>query len=223
MAKKHLIKISENKELKSDCKVFEISFAHHLLWLVVFSAFDLRVFNKGGNLARFIQNFKEPEMACYMLFSSFGGVRGASSVTIDKVLDMTDSYLCLDPIIPDKWAEKILISFPNPIYFLILREHLERITDIFAYIDSIDTRCDFIFLPEAKKDWVYAEIRDLHKKKNLGETGLLTLKAEMATLRIGKYGAEDSFKIFTRRFNIEQVQKIFLGSLDQEKFEVETE
>jgi hypothetical protein len=218
MAKKFPLTIRQEKLVNYN--VFDLSFDRRWLGVVIFGAFDLRAFNKAGYLAKLVDNFKEKDKACYILFSSFGGVRGATEVSIDKVLFFTSHYLTLEPIIPEKWSEKLFFSCPNPIHFLILETGIENIQKVFEYIDSMDTWCYFIFEDEANKDALFAKVKELHKKKTLDEQGVSTLGAEMIKYRVGKYGAEDSLKIFTYRFNVNQIKNIILSSIDRDKFEV---
>ena len=218
--RKHRLLICEEKTSQQELKVFNIFFNLHFLALVIYSAFDLRSFNKEGYLYRLIENFKEAGKSCYILFSSFGGTHGASSANIDKILNMTSSYLALEPIMPEKWAEKVVLSSPNPIYFLLLTESIQKIQQIFEYIDSIDTWSYFIFEEEKNKDSLYAKIKELRKKNLLNEQSLCALGLEAIRYRICKYGAEEEFRIFTKRFNIKQVKDLVLESIDTAKFEV---
>lgn len=219
MAKKFPLTIRQERSV--NCNVFDLSFDRRWLGVVIYGAFDLRTFNKAGYLVKLIDNFKEKNKACYILFSSFGGVRGASEVSIDKVLFFTAHYLTLEPIVPEKWSEKLFFSCPNPIHLLIFEAGIENMQKVFEYIDSIDTWCYFIFEDEANKDALFAKVKELHKKKTLDEQEVITaLKTEMIKYRVGKYGAEDSLRLFTYRFNVNQIKNIILNSLDRDKFEV---
>ncbi|MDD5653770.1 MAG: hypothetical protein PHT31_06420 [Candidatus Omnitrophica bacterium] len=220
MPRRSLITISQERVL-SDGTLFDISFARHLLGLVVFSAFDLTAFSARGYLQKFVDNFREKDKAVYFLFSSFGGISGTSMQNVDRVLDMSNSYISMEPIVPEKWAQKILVSSPNPVYFLFLNEAgTKKISTIFDYISSIDTWCYFIFEKEAAKEAIYEKMRELRKKKTLDEAGVLSLGREAIGLRFGKYGAEESFRIFTRRFSIYNIKSMILNTIDADKFKV---
>ncbi|MDD5596057.1 MAG: hypothetical protein PHY94_07450 [Candidatus Omnitrophica bacterium] len=220
MVKKSLITLTQEKNL-FDCTTLNISFARHLLGLVVFSAFDLTAFNQKGYLAKFIESFREKDKAVYLLFSSFGGISGASMIHIDKVLDMSNSYISMEPIIPEKWADKLLMSSPNPVYFLFLSEEgVKKIQTIFNYIGSIDTWCYFIFEKESNKEAIYEKMRELRKKKTLDEAAIVSLQREAIGLRFGKYGAEESFRVFTRRFTIYNLKSMILNAIEADKFKV---
>jgi len=220
VARKQLVTISEEKSINLDAKVFDISFARRLLALSIFGAFDLREFNKKGYLVELIDKFKEEGKACYILFSSFGGVRGAPEVSVDKALGLTDSYLALDPIIPDSWSDKLFFSYPNRTYFLILKAGTPEIKNIINWIDSIDTRCYFIFEEESRKTDLFARVRALHKKKTLDDSRVISLGGEAIILRFGKYGAEETFRVSSRRFDQEQIKGLFSSILKKDKFEV---
>jgi len=221
MAKKHLVTITEIKGLKAESKVFAVSFVRYMMGLVFFGSFDLREFNKSGYLVKLAGNFRQERRGCYIMISSFGGVRGASDSNIDKVLAMTDYYLALDPIMPERISDKIFFSYPNPIYFLLLREDISRLGEIFDLVDSIDTRFEIIFDSEENKANLFDRVRDLHKKKILGEQGIVSLEAETLSLKFGKYGSEEAFYIISKRFtDINQVRDLVLYSVDREKFEV---
>ncbi|MDD5247058.1 MAG: hypothetical protein PHS09_06690 [Candidatus Omnitrophica bacterium] len=221
MAKKHLVTITEIKGLKAESKVFAVSFVRYMMGLVFFGSFDLREFNKNGYLVKLAGNFRQERRGCYIMISSFGGVRGASDSNIDKVLAMTDYYLALDPIMPERISDKIFFSYPNPIYFLLLREDISRLGEIFDLVDSIDTRFEIIFDSEENKANLFDRVRDLHKKKILGEQGIVSLEAETLSLKFGKYGSEEAFYIISKRFtDINQVRDLVLYSVDREKFEV---
>ncbi|MDD2752437.1 MAG: hypothetical protein PHN59_04830 [Candidatus Omnitrophica bacterium] len=222
MPKRSLITITQEKNL-SDGTLFDISFSRHLLGLVVFSAFDLSAFSAKGYLQKFIDNFREKDKAVYFLFSSFGGISGTSMVNVDKVLDMSNSYISMEPIIPEKWAQKMLMSSPNPVYFLFLTEDgVKKLSTIFNYISSIDTWCYFIFEKEAAKEAIYEKMRELRKKKTLDEAAVLSLGREAIGMRFGKYGAEESFRIFTRRHSIYNIKSMILDAVEADKFKVVT-
>ncbi|MBL7070300.1 MAG: hypothetical protein ISS27_02375 [Candidatus Omnitrophica bacterium] len=220
MARKQLVTISEDKSINQEAKVFDISFARRMLAFSIFGAFDLREFNRRGYLVELINRFKQEGKACFILFSSFGGVRGAAEVSVDKALGLTDSYLALEPITPDNWSDKIFFSYPNMIYLLILRAEISEVKNIFTWIDSMDTRCYFIFEDESKKADLFAKVRQLHKKKTLEDANIISLGAEAIILRFGKYSAEETFKVITRRFDQKQVKELLSDTLKKDKFEV---
>ena len=220
MPQKFLVTISEEKITGANTRIFDISFVRQWVGLMIYGSFDLHVFNQKGYLVRFINNFKPQEKACYVLFSSFAGLHGSTSSNIDKILDMSFSYLTLKPQVPEKWTEKLTANYPNLIHFLILKDEIGKLAVIFDYIDSIDTRYDLIFAPEQDKVKIFSKIKELSNKNLLNEQGLLALGAEMVEFKYGKYAQEEGFRVITSRFDINQIKELLLDSIERENFKV---
>ena len=220
MPKSYVLKIFQKKIKNSDFSLFEISFKTVAL-ILDFYTFDIRSFYKKKYLTQLIKSFKTSEDTCILVVSFVISKSLPDQDNIKRALSLSSSYRVIAHTTPSK---KIFIEKDGfGLYFLVLEEDkIKNIKEILECLDSKKTSCYFIFVKQNNIEKLFYDIKNLYDKKILNDKNLFPLSLEFIKLIFGDKSVEEEFKIFTVRFNKEEIKDLVLDStfLEKEKFEV---
>ena len=220
MPKSYVLKIFQKKIKNSDFSLFEISFKTVAL-ILDFYTFDIRSFYKKKYLTQLIKSFKTSEDTCILVVSFVISKSLPDQDNIKRALSLSSSYRVIAHTMPSK---RIFIEKDGfGLYFLVLEEDkIKNIKEILECLDSKKTSCYFIFTKQNNIEKLFYDIKNVYNKKNLNDKNLFPLSLEFIKLVFGDKSIEEEFKIFTVRFNKEEIRDLVLDStfLEKEKFEV---
>jgi len=220
MPKSYVLKIFQKKIKNSDFSLFEISFKTVAL-ILDFYTFDIRSFYKKKYLTQLIKSFKTSEDICVLVVSAVISKSLPDQDNIKRALSLTSSYSVITQTMPSK---RIFIEKDGfGLYFLVIEDDkIKNIKEILECLDSKKTSCYFIFTKQNNIEKLFYDIKNVYNKKNLNDKNLFPLSLEFIKLVFGDKSIEEEFKIFTVRFNKEEIRDLVLDStfLEKEKFEV---
>jgi hypothetical protein len=219
MAKKYSLTIAESEVPWWEYRIFDITFEESVMG-VTNSTFDLRSFYREGYLAELIKNAKAEGDQCFMVSSQvIATLDGIPEEKLERARqELPDSIV----LRLEKAAKKFLgFQKGRAVCFWPFADlKLRKIPDILDRIDSVDTRCFFIF----DKGVNCADVRDrveaLVQKNALDTRNVAELGLEFIEYGFGAKEYVEVFKLFISRFDKEEMRILFTNSLfaDAEKF-----
>ncbi len=227
MRNKPQLIIKEQKNYILNSRVFVISIlveiGRFLFWKAYTSG--IRVFNDSNYLSRFINNFKDKDKVCYLIYylsTSFFELQYAPSrinetleTKIKKALSLATSVQKIYDLPPKTFG--LFSKYGEVRYCLMIKNNqLGNIQPIVNYLFTSDSALYFIFDSETQNDNISSVFKDFKNK----DEKLLTYYPEFIKLSMGCCSAEEEFKVFTNRFDKDQIKAKILGSVDIDKIEV---
>lgn len=219
MTEKLIINI-ESKKCEFNLNLYDVSVVNKSGNQIIY---DLSTFNKEGYLARLIANLNENNLVYYLLFSTdtHSDIPKNSPINlINNILNLSSAHITLAsaPIKKTWFGEK---GGKEAHCLMIKNGDFHNIQNIIEYIAQFwYPECYIILDKESEKDNVFSQCLESYKQNQLKKAKILAFASETIYLSFGCCAPEDSFEIFTKRFNAELIKNKILELIDKEKFEI---
>lgn len=208
LIKKPLLIIEEERDAYDGYKITNITIK--VDWLI-FGVSGINYFNKNGYLAKLISDLKGQDKICYLIFSK--NTSFSNKDDISKVLSLASSSSTIYQAPPREEGRTEISG--TEIYCLMIKD-IENIQEIFRLLYDSYSVSYFIFDTESNKDIIYSRINNFTNLEE-NENDIVSLSSDVIKLAMGCCSAEEEFKIFSNRYNYEEIKTKVLGSMGKRK------
>lgn len=200
--------IIEGQEARYGYKIIDIVIK--VDWLI-FGVSGINYFNKNGYLAKLISNLKEQDKICYLIFSR--NTSFSNKDYISKALSLASSNSTIYQAPPQREGRTEISGIE--IYCLMIKD-MENIQKIFRLVYDSYSVSYFILDTESNKDIIYSRINNLTNLEE-NEKDIISLSSNVIKLAMGCCSSEEEFKIFSNRYNYEEIKTKVLDSMGKQK------